>query len=539
MKQFILVMLFFITLAGYSQSIIYQQNFDGNNGSFTNTIVSQSTAVGGWLANNTAAQYVNGSNAYRHLWNWSNVTNSLNPHCSPISGRSLGMGFFNVNVPNVANQFFRTWDGTNCGIMPVTERYAHTGISTLGYTNIKLQFKWKCTGEVDGGIIYDYGSVVLSQNGVGGLGISQFGGQAGTTGLDGVMTGGIFYNASTTQSETLSLSELYNNKANFRFGFRMVVDECGGTGGGFIVDDIVVTGTCAATITSVTGGERCGTGSVALAAVGAAGGGSAITQYRWYTVATGGSAVGTTATGTWNTPSITQTTTYYVAAYNGRCESETRTAVTATVTSGPADVVITQTNFPVATDACSVQYVKLDLGATASTLNTWAPATGLYTDAALTQAYVSGTNAVSVYAAPTAAQMYMATTSNGATCTKTGAATVTVPGKRYTGTTTDWFAANNWTPSGVPGAADCVTIPTGKQVTISGDISAHAASLSLQGDAKLNVVGESTLKVENSVAVASTAEFKVHNNAALLQGDFATGNTNSGVIQLHRDSNSL
>ncbi|RZJ59914.1 MAG: T9SS type A sorting domain-containing protein, partial [Flavobacterium sp.] len=38
---------------------------------------------------------------------------------------------------------------------------------------------------------------------------------------------------------------------------------------------------------------------------------------------------------------------------------------------------------------------------------------------------------------------------------------------------------------------------------------------------------------------ASTAEFKVHNNAALLQGDFATGNTNSGVIQLHRDSNSL
>ncbi|RYE16805.1 MAG: T9SS sorting signal type C domain-containing protein, partial [Sphingobacteriales bacterium] len=163
----------------------------------------------------------------------------------------------------------------------------------------------------------------------------------------------------------------------------------------------------------------------------------------------------------------------------------------------------------------------------------------LYTDTALTQAYVSGTNAVSVYAAPTAAQMYMATTSNGATCTKTGFATVTVPGKRYTGTTTDWFAANNWTPAGVPAASDCVIIPTGKTVTVSGDTAAHAAALSLQGTAKLTVVAESTLKVENSVVVAPGAELKVLNNAALQQSDLAAGNTNSGVMQLHRDSNSL
>ncbi|RZJ64034.1 MAG: hypothetical protein EOO45_19445, partial [Flavobacterium sp.] len=152
MKQFILVMVFLITLAGYSQSIIYQQNFDGNNGTFTNSLVSEA-GTGGFFSSSTLAQYGN----YRHVWNLSNVANSTNPHASPISGRSLGMGFWNGNTPNVASQFFRTWDGTNCDIIPITTRWAHIGISTLGYTNIKIAFKWKCSGEVDAGVVYDYG----------------------------------------------------------------------------------------------------------------------------------------------------------------------------------------------------------------------------------------------------------------------------------------------------------------------------------------------------------------------------------------------
>jgi hypothetical protein len=54
------------------------------------------------------------------------------------------------------------------------------------------------------------------------------------------------------------------------------------------------------------------------------------TEYRWYSTLTGGSYVSSTSS-TWATPTITSTTTYYVTAFNGTCESLFRTAVLATI----------------------------------------------------------------------------------------------------------------------------------------------------------------------------------------------------------------
>lgn len=85
-----------------------------------------------------------------------------------------------------------------------------------------------------------------------------------------------------------------------------------------------VSASCSAIITSVTDGITCGNGSVTLVATGSSG----VTEYRWYSAATGGSLLATTPTGTWTTPSISTTTTYYVTAFNG-CESVVRTAITA------------------------------------------------------------------------------------------------------------------------------------------------------------------------------------------------------------------
>ncbi|SFE21592.1 GEVED domain-containing protein [Flavobacterium xueshanense] len=88
-----------------------------------------------------------------------------------------------------------------------------------------------------------------------------------------------------------------------------------------------VISSCSATITSITNGFNCGTGSVTLGITGSAGS----TQYRWYDAQTGGTLVGTTASTTWPTPSITATTTYFVTALNGSCESLFRTPVVATI----------------------------------------------------------------------------------------------------------------------------------------------------------------------------------------------------------------
>jgi hypothetical protein len=53
------------------------------------------------------------------------------------------------------------------------------------------------------------------------------------------------------------------------------------------------------------------------------------TEYRWYSTLTGGSYVSSTSRVHGHT--ITSTTTYYVTAFNGTCESLFRTAVLATI----------------------------------------------------------------------------------------------------------------------------------------------------------------------------------------------------------------
>ncbi len=90
---------------------------------------------------------------------------------------------------------------------------------------------------------------------------------------------------------------------------------------------------------SVTGGTRCGTGTVGLgASIGAGGDG-----IRWYAAASGGSPL---ATGTsYTTPSLSSTTTYYACTYivATGCESS-RTAVTATVNPLPGDATSATSN---------------------------------------------------------------------------------------------------------------------------------------------------------------------------------------------------
>ncbi len=93
------------------------------------------------------------------------------------------------------------------------------------------------------------------------------------------------------------------------------------------------------------GASRCGSGVVTLNAAGATG-----TQtYRWYTTATGGSALAGETSSALLTPSLVSTTTYYVAILNGTCESN-RTAVIATILDCNQPPVITPASTTVTSD---------------------------------------------------------------------------------------------------------------------------------------------------------------------------------------------
>jgi gliding motility-associated-like protein len=86
---------------------------------------------------------------------------------------------------------------------------------------------------------------------------------------------------------------------------------------------------------TVTPSSACANSTVTLSASGGTSG-----QYRWYTVATGGTAIAGETNSSYTTLSLTATTTYHVAIDNGTCESA-RTSVTATITALPAAPTVT------------------------------------------------------------------------------------------------------------------------------------------------------------------------------------------------------
>lgn len=103
---------------------------------------------------------------------------------------------------------------------------------------------------------------------------------------------------------------------------------------------------CSATITSLTDGERCDDGTVDLSVTGSIG----TTQYHWYDSETGGTLLATTATGDWTTPALSTTTSYWVTADNGSCESLVRTEIIATI-NPISNVVFTPASLTVCGDS--------------------------------------------------------------------------------------------------------------------------------------------------------------------------------------------
>jgi len=89
---------------------------------------------------------------------------------------------------------------------------------------------------------------------------------------------------------------------------------------------LTVIGRCAVEILTITDGQRCGSGVVNLSATATSG----TTSFKWYSALTGGTLLATTATGSYS-PTVTNTTSFYVTAYDGTCETQIRKEVVAVV----------------------------------------------------------------------------------------------------------------------------------------------------------------------------------------------------------------
>ena len=110
-------------------------------------------------------------------------------------------------------------------------------------------------------------------------------------------------------------------------------------------------------------------------------------------------------------------------------------------------------------------------------------------------------------------------------------------GKKWNGATSnDWGTPSNWTPSGVPTAADCVVIPTGTPNSPVIAANAFAANLTINSSASLSVNTGIAVEVQDFVKTDGT--FTLNNNSSLVQIN-NVANTGSGNVVYKRDVTGL
>ena len=127
---------------------------------------------------------------------------------------------------------------------------------------------------------------------------------------------------------------------------------------------------------------------------------------------------------------------------------------------------------------------------------------------------------------------------DGSTLKETEETTVTVNGNKiWDGSvSTDWNTANNWTPSGVPTALDCVVIaPTANDPIVSGaGYNALGLNLTIQNGATLTANTDSNITITDWININPTGDLVLQNSASLIQ---VNNVANTGNMNMDRTAN--
>jgi photosystem II stability/assembly factor-like uncharacterized protein len=208
---------------------------------------------------------------------------------------------------------------------------------------------------------------------------------------------------STTTTASLTITGATTAISTYRYRC-ITTNDCGTTNSA----GVVLTVNPTPTVASTTPGNRCGTGTVNLAATASAG------TLNWFTASTGGASIGTGASFT--TPSISATTTYYVSATNSGCTSA-RTAVVATVnqnvtlTSNPANATICAGSSATLTAAGGSSYTWTG-GQTTSSITVSPTTTTTYSVTGVTNCTASASVTITVNPLPNTALSALPTVCN-------------------------------------------------------------------------------------------------------------------------------
>ncbi len=203
---------FIIPFSAFSQ-ILFTENFET-----AGTAQTQLTATSfiGWKNFN-----VSGSNNYWWIFD--------NTRCGVITGTySLAIS---KNSPATSG----TIPAYNATASSNQVAYFGSKINAVGYSSVKLNFNWKCNGEIIGSTYYDYGRVCYSFD--------------GTIWVD-FPTSANYQGQTATQTVTnLDISAVDNSQ--FYLGFRWINDASNANNPPLIIDDISVTASIASSMTFI------------------------------------------------------------------------------------------------------------------------------------------------------------------------------------------------------------------------------------------------------------------------------------------------
>ena len=140
---------------------------------------------------------------------------------------------------------------------------------------------------------------------------------------------------------------------------------------------------------------------------------------------------------------------------------------------------------------------------------------------------------------PTATTTYTAeityTLCDGRTITEIDQTIVTVNGaKVWNGSVnTDWDVANNWTPTGIPLASDCVVIPdvTNDPIVSGGNYNGLGLNLTIQNNALLTVESNNAVTITDWININAGGDLQLNNSASLIQ---INNNANQGIMHMDR-----
>lgn len=202
---------------------IFQENFDGNNGSVTTNsqVTTAASANHKWQIVNTTASTT--------TW-W--ISNSANGFTCAIGGNSLLL----KDGSNVKCDY--QWDDNM-----TNTAYCNVPVNATGATNLNLKFDYNVGGERVTNSIYDYMSIVYSTNGTTWTALNTgicntCAYNNNTGGLSNTVTNA--YQNSSGTNVVVALPAALNN-TSFYIGFRWNNDGSSGTVPGMVVDNISIT----------------------------------------------------------------------------------------------------------------------------------------------------------------------------------------------------------------------------------------------------------------------------------------------------------